>query len=38
VPATCHVTEQHANNAVEAAHERLKARLRPMRGLTTLRW
>jgi transposase, IS6 family len=28
-----HVLEQYANNAVEADHGRLKARLRPMRGL-----
>ena len=28
-----HRTEQHANNGVEADHGRLKARLRPMRGL-----
>jgi transposase-like protein len=27
-----HVLEQYANNAVEADHGRLKARLRPMRG------
>ncbi len=32
-PAALHVTEQYANNAVEADHGRLKARLRPMRGL-----
>jgi IS6 family transposase len=32
-PAARHVTEQYANNAVEADHGRLKARLRPMRGL-----
>ncbi len=31
--AARHVTEQHANNAIEADHGRLKARLRPMRGL-----
>ncbi len=37
LPAKCHVTEQYANNAVEADHGRLKARLRPMRGLNTLR-
>ncbi len=28
-----HVTEQYANNAVEVDHGRLKARIRPMRGL-----
>jgi transposase, IS6 family len=27
IPAACHVTEQYANNAVEADHGRLKARL-----------
>jgi transposase-like protein len=32
-----HVLEQYANNAVEADHGRLKARLRPMRGLKTIR-
>ena len=37
VPAACHITEQYANNIVEADHGRLKARLRPMRGLHTLR-
>ena len=37
VPAACHVTEQYANNPVEADHGRLKARLRPMRGLKRLR-
>ena len=31
-----HITEQHANNVVEADHGRLKARLRPMRGLKQL--
>jgi IS6 family transposase len=31
------VTEQYANNPGEADHGRLKARLRPMRGLTRLR-
>jgi IS6 family transposase len=36
-PAACHVTEQYANNTVEADHGRLKARLRPMRGLKRLR-
>jgi IS6 family transposase len=33
VTAPRHVTEQYANNRVEADHGRLKARLRPMRGL-----
>ncbi len=36
VPAALHVTEQYANNRVEADHGRLKARLRPMRGLKRL--
>jgi transposase, IS6 family len=31
-----HVLEQYANNAVEADHGRLKARLRPMRGLKSI--
>jgi transposase, IS6 family len=33
LPSAWHRTEQHANNRVEADHGRLKARLRPMRGL-----
>jgi len=33
LPATHHDTTQYANNRVEADHGRLKARLRPMRGL-----
>jgi transposase-like protein len=33
VAAAVHVTEQYANNRVEADHGRLKARLRAMRGL-----
>jgi transposase-like protein len=33
VPAALHTVEQYANNPVEADHGRLKARLRPMRGL-----
>jgi transposase-like protein len=37
VPNALHVTERYANNRVEADHARLKARLRPMRGLTRLR-
>ncbi|HEY3090315.1 MAG TPA: IS6 family transposase [Jatrophihabitantaceae bacterium] len=36
VQAAGHVTEQYANNRVEADHGRLKARLRPMRGLRQL--
>ena len=37
VPAAAHLTEQYANNRVEADHARLKARLRPMRGLKQFR-
>jgi IS6 family transposase len=37
VPAARHVLEQYANNIVEADHGRLKARLRPMRGMKTIR-
>jgi transposase-like protein len=37
LPAACHITQQYANNAVEADHGRLKSRLRPMRGLKRLR-
>jgi len=37
VPRALHVTKQYANNRVEADHARLKARLRPMRGLKRLR-
>ena len=33
LPAAWHRTERYANNHVEADHGRLKARLRPMRGL-----
>ena len=33
LPAACHDTAQYANNRIEADHGRLKARLRPMRGL-----
>jgi IS6 family transposase len=36
-PTARHDTEQYANNRVEADHARLKARLRPMRGLKTTR-
>lgn len=32
-----HVLERYANNVVEADHGRLKARLRPMRGLKVIR-
>ena len=37
LPAACHVMEQYGNNAIETDHGRLKARLRPMRGLKRLR-
>ena len=37
VPAALHVTEQYENNRIEADHGRLKARLRPMRGLKRFR-
>ena len=33
VPSALHVAARYANNPVEADHGRLKARLRPMRGL-----
>jgi len=33
LPAVWHRTDQYANNHIEADHGRLKARLRPMRGL-----
>jgi transposase, IS6 family len=33
IPTAFHNTEQYANNRIEADHARLKARLRPMRGL-----
>jgi IS6 family transposase len=33
VPSSLHTVEQYANNPIEADHGRLKARLRPMRGL-----
>ena len=32
-PGAFHNTAQYANNPIEADHGRLKARLRPMRGL-----
>jgi transposase-like protein len=35
-PAARHVTERYANNSIESDHGRLKARLRPMRGLKCL--
>jgi transposase, IS6 family len=37
LPAAFHDTDQYANNRVECDHGRLKARLRPMRGLKTER-
>jgi len=37
IPSAWHDTEQYANNRVECDHGRLKARLRPMRGLKTER-
>jgi transposase-like protein len=37
VPSALHIVEQYANNPVESDHSRLKARLRPMRGLKRLR-
>jgi len=33
VPSALHAVGRYANNPVEADHGRLKARLRPMRGL-----
>jgi transposase-like protein len=33
IPSALHTVDQHANNSIEADHGRLKARLRPMRGL-----
>ena len=37
IPSAFHDTEQYANNRIEADHGRLKARLRPMRGLKRVR-
>ncbi|PZS15124.1 MAG: hypothetical protein DLM60_18010 [Pseudonocardiales bacterium] len=37
VAGACHVTEQYANNSIEADHGGLKSRLRPMHGLKQLR-
>jgi len=37
IPAARHDTGQYQNNRVECDHGRLKARLRPMRGLKTHR-
>jgi transposase, IS6 family len=36
MPAARHITERYTNNSIEADHGRLKARLRPMRGLKRL--
>ena len=36
-PAARHVLERYSNNTVEADHARLKARLRPMRAVKTIR-
>jgi transposase, IS6 family len=33
IPSALHTVERYANNPVETDHGRLKARLRPMRGL-----
>ena len=35
IPAAMHNTDRYENNRVESDHGRLKARLRPMRGLKT---
>jgi len=37
VPEACHVDARWENNRIESDHSRLKARLRPMRGLKRLR-
>jgi transposase-like protein len=37
LPSACHIVKQYANNPIEPDHGRLKARLRPMHGLTRLR-
>ncbi|KQC40361.1 transposase [Frankia sp. ACN1ag] len=37
LPAVCHIDTARANNRIESDHSRLKARLRPMRGLKRLR-
>jgi transposase-like protein len=37
MPAACHIVERYANNPIESDHGRLKARLRPMRGLKRMR-
>ncbi|MCP3937348.1 MAG: DDE-type integrase/transposase/recombinase [Actinomycetia bacterium] len=35
IPEAAHDTKQYANNRIEWDHGRLRARLRPMRGLST---
>jgi transposase, IS6 family len=37
VPTARHVTERYENNRIEADHGLLKARLRPMRGVKTIK-
>jgi IS6 family transposase len=37
IPSALHDTQQYANNRIEVDHGRLKARLRPMRGVKTFR-
>src|SRR5258706_11370934 len=37
MPTAWHHVERHANNPIGADHSRLKHRLRPMRGLRTVR-
>ena len=37
VPAAAHITEHYDNNRIESDHARLKARLRPTRGLKQFR-
>jgi transposase-like protein len=37
LPAAAHITQQYDNNRIESDHARLKARLRPMRGLKQFR-
>jgi transposase, IS6 family len=37
IPSARHIVEQYANNPIETDHGRLKARLRPMRGLKSHR-
>jgi transposase-like protein len=37
IPSALHTVERYANNSVETDHGRLKARLRPMRGLKRCR-